>query len=70
MTWRDISSAPKDGTPVFAGAQSKWMKFLYIPYPMMWRWIGGQWVGAEDERPYEPQPTHWLPAPPEQENGQ
>jgi hypothetical protein len=61
MRWETIESAPRDGSPIYAGASAKWMKFLFVPYPMLWRWSGQRWVGADGE-PYEPQPTHWMPA--------
>ena len=73
MAWRDISSAPKDGTriiiydPRYGPLEGLWNE------PDDYRGMSGNidwhdWLGIDGEI-YEP--THWqpLPAPPEQENG-
>jgi hypothetical protein len=61
VTWRDIESAPKDGTHVVA-----WLGDVHRVAVICWTLMGNR------ERWYEPgmggcTPTHWmpLPAPPE-----
>lgn len=58
-----ISTAPKDGSPVRAGTESK-IRPGHFPYGLTVRFENGGWVlqgGDCDGRPYDPQPTHWDP---------
>jgi hypothetical protein len=66
MEWQPIETAPRDGTPV---RTAKMSEMLGIPiYPVMARFLDGHWTaefGDDEWRPYEPQPTHWMPEPPQ-----
>lgn len=64
--WRDISTAPKDGTPILAVDRNGWREMWWVTngtdYADYW----------QDHYDSEPEPTHWaplpLPPPPEKEN--
>jgi hypothetical protein len=64
--WQDISTAPKDGTAVYAGKVGV-MSIGGAPlYPLVSRYLDGKWqsvFGDNRWAPYEPQPTHWRPHP-------
>jgi len=57
--WQDISTAPKDGTPLLA-----WENEARGPFKCWWN---ADWSKAEaywtDDADSEPQPTHWRPLP-------
>lgn len=55
--WRDIESAPKDGTWIWAG-------WLRQPPTMILHWNDSfaQWVDDNGTDPLPP--THWMPLPP------
>lgn len=57
--WRDISTAPKDGTPFLA-----WEDSDRGPFKCWWR---DEWPKREaywmDYNDSEPNPTHWMPLP-------
>lgn len=61
MTWKPISSAPRDGTEIWA----------YNGEQGVMRWIEGDgwalWIWADDllseVDPDPRQPTHWMPLP-------
>ena len=59
--WRDIETAPKDGTKILL-----WPGYLMGGDPMTgwWARLARKWVSAGE--PFEVAPTHWrpLPAPP------
>ena len=62
--WRDISTAPKDGTRILARDRNGWREMWWVTngtdYADYW----------QDQFDSEPEPTHWapLPPPPEKEN--
>lgn len=62
-SWRPIASAPTDGTTIIAASESKFMP--RFPYPLPSKFIDGVWRCNMGDRwsPYDPQPTHWKPAP-------
>lgn len=61
--WRDISTAPRDGTPIFAAiptgkaitGQSYWRGVVF------WGSVG--WLVRDTLRPVIEDPTHWMPLP-------
>ena len=61
--WQDISTAPKDGTPIIAlrvGQDARMASIIY------WDGPSAEWAGrnGEDERRIvKAQPTHWMPLP-------
>lgn len=60
-----IETAPRDGTLIEGAAESHWAwDVLRFPYPLKVRWDdqAAKWR-ANDGRIYDPQPTHWKPAP-------
>lgn len=61
MRWQPISEAPKDGTPVRAGAESRIGVIRSMPWPVTSGFIDGKWCTEIDGewKPYEPQPTHF-----------
>lgn len=64
--WQDIATAPRDGSPVRAGAISLWAVTGPL-YPLISCFIDGKWqccFGDDRWAPYEPQPTVWQPLPP------
>jgi len=63
--WQDISTAPKDGTPIRAGAASEHWDIAWMPYELTYRFLNGQWCAefGDDWQPVHPQPTHWMPLP-------
>lgn len=60
--WRDIATAPKDGTKILAGClQSDTFKYFLTWWNKRW----DIWVGEGDERyGIDFKPTHWQPLPP------
>lgn len=59
--WQPIDTAPKDGTPVFAG---KVARRGVISFPLKQRFVDGRWCaefGPDDWRSIDPQPSHWTP---------
>lgn len=52
--WRDIESAPKDGTEILV-SNNEFMALV--------SWYDGEWVEAARELDYMV-PTHWMPLPP------
>ena len=60
--WRDISTAPKDGTSVLAyqGFEDGGHRML----TMIWSEKGGVWSWRADVHSFLPfEPTHWIPLP-------
>lgn len=54
--WKEIASAPKDGTPILVACVGK------TPVTCMWSQSGyGQWVSLPGR--YAGRPTHWMPLP-------
>lgn len=63
--WLSIETAPKDGKVIRAGKMSHLLSVPYMPYPVLTRFDGREWVadfGRAVWTRYEPQPTHWKPA--------
>ena len=65
MDWQPIETAPKDGTPFLAFAQTTPSgnvrapsKHITVAYHT--RWAG--WVSIDGH--YGVRPTHWMPLPP------
>jgi len=59
MTWKPISSAPRDGTDILiydAGTGSYEVSSYWTDTPRYW---DGNWGDGE----YEHTPTHWMPLP-------
>lgn len=56
MEWRDIDSAPKDGTEVLV------TEVVYSPFVAYWSGTFKRW-SAEGSHDYC-SPTHWMPLPP------
>lgn len=56
--WRDIRSAPKDGTWILA-----WCHPAVAPAVL--HWVGGEWSDTDDPMPPTGlwTPTHWKPSP-------
>ncbi len=58
--WRDIATAPKDGTPIL----------VYCPFQspncvvVKWRDVRQGWVNASSFGLITSEPTHWMPLPP------
>lgn len=68
--WRDISTAPVDGTAILikvaAGVVEAWYdKPRHTPsYEDPDDWTGNQWVALDDTLQFESgEPTHWMPLP-------
>lgn len=69
IDWRDISTAPRDGTPIIAIENEKRMDYetgkLYPEEILVVHWMekpgywGTAFLGMPDFRP-----THWIPLPP------
>jgi hypothetical protein len=56
--WRDISSAPKDHTPIWLGHVSG------IMVPAFFKRVGsGFWSELYTDRPISWTPSHWMPLP-------
>jgi hypothetical protein len=70
--WQPISTAPRDGTAVFAyWPLRKNMKTSAKNFGFV-TWQGHCWCNAEDSKDEWADPTHWQPLPPppfEQEDG-
>lgn len=59
MTWRDISTAPRDGTEVLVAMPSGALTVARWQVDRRYT-AGGVWYHA----PFAlPQPTHWMPLP-------
>lgn len=56
--WQDISTAPKDGTPVLVSSP----RWLIADVGMIDG--SGLWYDPGDGSVFQPQPTHWMPLPP------
>jgi hypothetical protein len=57
--WRDIGTAPKDGTSVWVAHTCGWKE------PAYFRMAGkGFWVNLYTRLPIEWRPSHWMPLPP------
>lgn len=56
--WRDIDSAPKDGTRVLTHRQG----FAESMAVAWWHESELEWVAVHGS--YWPEPTHWMPLPP------
>jgi hypothetical protein len=69
MTWQDISTAPKDGTPIVLYSPDAAEPKIYIgcwaddevfdDHPFAINWYDA-WTGEE----IDVEPTHWLALPP------
>jgi hypothetical protein len=57
--WRDISSAPKDGTFIMVYAPPLKIRF----YPLVVWWDGDDWYAPAHEDHAQITPTHWMPLP-------
>lgn len=57
--WRDISTAPKDGTRFLAFEQSG----DYCISECWWQHDFQEWSGWQNDWDNEPNPTHWMPLP-------
>lgn len=65
MAWLDISTAPRDGTPILAkGVDEDGGRWVYVVVWMnYWRDEDGFWCEALGEQFAEFKPTHWMPVP-------
>lgn len=58
MTWKPISSAPRDETPILGYISSTWIEGIF--------WNGSEWSYLSDgdiTPEARHQPTHWMPLP-------
>jgi hypothetical protein len=61
--WREIDSAPKDGTPILI-AQGDDLAVAWFDTEYVWLRPGGAWISDYNRSDtYEYDPTHWLPLP-------
>jgi len=63
-TWQDISTAPRDGTPVIlgeAGAQPQLARWLSLPEGEGWFSFESDISGFNPWRAFPP--SHWMPLP-------
>lgn len=62
MEWQPISTAPKDGTEVWAynGEQAR-MRWIEGHEYALWAWADEVLCDVD---PSPEQPTHWMPLPP------
>lgn len=62
MNWQPISTAPKDGTAIWAGW---WDSDTFIPgcNQKPAKFFKGRWWEPNEDYPLRP-PTHWMPLPP------
>ena len=58
QAWRDINTAPKDGTPILGFMPSYYQNTGGQSVIM---WMDGQWF---DNVAFATTPTHWMPLPP------
>lgn len=78
MEWRDIKSAPKDGTPILTcrmGESVSWFNYTtvggYAEPPEAAYWVEVTECWQPFQRPHDEwRPTHWMPLPPAPEAGQ
>jgi hypothetical protein len=65
--WQSIETAPKDGTIIIAAAKAEWVKaYDQFTYPLRSKFLDDKWqadFGDGKWSSYDPQPTHWKPAP-------
>lgn len=63
--WRDIATAPKDGTHIIAIMEGEFAPGVpYQPAVVNWSENYGIWVKGEDAPDYSDWPlTHWMPCP-------
>lgn len=57
--WRDIGTAPKDGTRFLAFQADRESQ----RYECWWQEDFANWEGWQDDWDNEPAPTHWMPLP-------
>lgn len=62
MTWKPISSAPRDGTDVLT-----YSAIGGYEISRYWRSAPGYWRGNWGDGEYEHFPTHWMPLEPPKE---
>lgn len=67
--WRDIKSAPKDGTHIIAAWNDSWPEH---PHAEAMYFADGGWFYSYDGDSHTRNPTHWmpLPAPPSPTNSE
>ncbi len=67
--WQDISTAPKDGTPIIAFSPDAIEPRIYI---LMWtEWVNaedetdidGNWTDLANDQEFDATVTHWMPLP-------
>jgi len=60
--WKEIESAPKDGSIVTVVAAANYGSFTIFPDPVEAAFFEGKWRWKENGvfTSFEPQPTHWT----------
>ncbi|UXO93952.1 hypothetical protein Pan3_30 [Pseudanabaena phage Pan3] len=68
MTWRDIETAPRDGTRVTVGSTDGWVvgDAYWCEEDESWRELNNH---PTDVWGWPIEPTHWQPLPPPPEEG-
>ncbi len=64
MQWQDISTAPKDGTPLLGFWQNDEPLNAHGQNYGVCRCVDGDWVSVDDVDESYNRPTHWMPLPP------
>lgn len=61
--WKDIETAPKDGTHVLVADSGVVGEAFFERHDGLWYWSGNHWTDAHDGSLGLPGPTHWQPLP-------
>ena len=63
--WQPIESAPKDGTVVFLGWESKEGEIIHPEERGLWNFVIDEWCHDGELEDYYVMfhPTHWMPLP-------
>lgn len=62
--WRDIESAPRDGTHILCHVPDDWSR-LHGAESLVELWWDHDLLGWHNQRMGLMRPTHWMPKPPE-----